>query len=81
MYYIYHTPRLCSASRSRNHGDGIVCMSDVAGTQWRSYVTSWIKKIEQPEAVKEQLQKLFDKYGGDTYFWMLKNAKILVGGN
>eukprot|EP00929_Paragymnodinium_shiwhaense_P077089 TRINITY_DN3967_c2_g1_i1.p1 TRINITY_DN3967_c2_g1~~TRINITY_DN3967_c2_g1_i1.p1 ORF type:complete len:3070 (-),score=1029.42 TRINITY_DN3967_c2_g1_i1:156-9119(-) len=57
---------------------GIVCMSDVEGIQWRSYVISWIRKLEQPDAVKEQIQKLFDKYGGDTFLWMLKNTKILV---
>jgi len=57
---------------------GIVCMSDVEGVQWRSYVTSWIKKQEHPDSVKEQLQKLFDKYGGDTLYWFLKNTKILV---
>merc|ERR550514_1892223 len=28
---------------------GIVCMSDVAGVQWRAYVTSWIKKLEQTD--------------------------------
>lgn len=57
---------------------GIVCMSDVEGVQWRSYVTSWIDKQEQPDTVKEQLAKLFEKYGGDTLYWILKNAKILV---
>lgn len=57
---------------------GIVCMSDSDGVQWRSYVTSWIKKQEHPDAVKEQLQKMFDKYGADALMWMLKNCKILV---
>eukprot|EP00928_Gymnodinium_smaydae_P048229 TRINITY_DN3222_c2_g1_i2.p1 TRINITY_DN3222_c2_g1~~TRINITY_DN3222_c2_g1_i2.p1 ORF type:complete len:2601 (+),score=892.36 TRINITY_DN3222_c2_g1_i2:138-7940(+) len=57
---------------------GILCLSDEDGVQWRSYVTSWIKKTEHPDPVKEQLQKLFDKYCPDTFFWMLKNTKILV---
>jgi dynein heavy chain len=41
-------------------------------------VTSWVKKQEHPDNIKESLQKLFDKYGGDTMFWILKNTKILV---
>jgi dynein heavy chain len=57
---------------------GIVCMDDTFGVQWRSYVTSWIRKQEHPDPIKEQLQKLFDKYGPDTLFWMLKNTKMLV---
>jgi dynein heavy chain len=57
---------------------GIVCMSDVDGVQWRSYVTSWITRLDQPDPVKEQLAKLFEKYGGDTLYWMMKNTKILV---
>jgi len=57
---------------------GILCLSDEEGVQWRSYVKSWIKKQEHSDAVKEQLQKLFDKYGPDTLFWMLKNTKVLV---
>ncbi|CAK0791281.1 unnamed protein product [Prorocentrum cordatum] len=57
---------------------GIVCMSDVEGVQWRSYVTSWVKKQEYPDQVKEAIQKLFDKYGKDTLLWILKNTKIQV---
>merc|ERR1719424_1666944 len=57
---------------------GIVCMDDASGVQWQSYVTSWINKTEHPDAIKDQVQKLFDKYGIDTMFWMLKNTKILV---
>jgi len=57
---------------------GIVCMDDATGVQWQSYVTSWIAKQDHPDAIKEQLQRLFDKYGKDTLYWMLKNTKILV---
>lgn len=57
---------------------GIVCMSDVEGVQWRSYVTSWIKKQEHPEPIKDQLAKYFEKYGNEALYWFLKNTKILV---
>jgi len=57
---------------------GIVCMDDSAGVQWRSYVTSWIKQLEYPDATKESLAKFFEHYGSITMYWMLKNTKILV---
>jgi len=57
---------------------GIVCMSDKDGIQWRSYVTSWIRKIAFTDAVKESLQKLVEKYVPDTLAWLSKSAKIKV---
>jgi dynein heavy chain len=78
MKMIFEIRDLNNATPATATRAGIVCMSDVEGVQWRCYVVSWIKKLEQPDAVKEGLQKMFDKYGGDTYFWMLKFAKVLV---
>jgi dynein heavy chain len=57
---------------------GIVCMSDEAGVQWRSYTTSWIAKQEYPDDVKEKLAAMFEKYGKDALLWILKNTKIQV---
>eukprot|EP00930_Biecheleria_cincta_P100463 TRINITY_DN920_c0_g1_i2.p1 TRINITY_DN920_c0_g1~~TRINITY_DN920_c0_g1_i2.p1 ORF type:complete len:4610 (-),score=1017.36 TRINITY_DN920_c0_g1_i2:106-13935(-) len=57
---------------------GIVCMDDTFGVQWKMYVKSWIKKREDPDAIKEQLQACFTKYGDAATRWMLKNSKILV---
>lgn len=62
---------------------GIVCMSDVDGVQWRSYVNSWIRnKIasisSSTSAWEDGLNKLFDKYCPEVLNWISKNAKIWV---
>ncbi|CAE7882670.1 ODA11 [Symbiodinium sp. KB8] len=57
---------------------GIVCMSDKEGVQWQCYVQSWIKKCTYPEAFKEQLALLFDKYCSPTLTWIRKSTKIQV---
>jgi len=41
---------------------GILYISDTAGSQWKSYVTSWINKMKYDEERKKQLRELFDKY-------------------
>ncbi|KAF4753676.1 hypothetical protein FOZ63_015508, partial [Perkinsus olseni] len=57
---------------------GVVFMVDYAGVQWRSYKSSWIKKLQVADSVKEQMEKLFDKYCPDTLMYMLKHCKIQV---
>jgi len=57
---------------------GILFISDTAGSQWRSVVTSWIKKVKYSEDTKTQLQQLFDKYVPDTLFHCAKSFKHVV---
>ena len=58
---------------------GIVCMSDVEGVQWRSYVASWIKKLDNQYApIKDTYRKFFDKYIPDTLVFMKKQCKVQV---
>jgi dynein heavy chain len=52
---------------------GILFISDTAGSQWRSYVRSWVKKMKFPESMKTDLQQLFDKYVPDTLFHCAKS--------
>lgn len=58
---------------------GIVCMNDEAGFQWRSYVTSWIKKLDNSFLpIKEKYQQFFDKYVPNSLMFLKKSAKIQV---
>merc|ERR1719482_35888 len=58
---------------------GVVFMADYDGVQWRSYMTSWIRKQDQvPQKVKEELDKYFDKYAPDTLMYIKKNCKVQV---
>ena len=57
---------------------GILFISDTAGSQWRSVVKSWIKKVKYSEDTKTQLQQLFDKYVPDTLFHCAKSFKHVV---
>jgi dynein heavy chain len=52
---------------------GILFISDSAGSQWRSYVKSWIKKMKFNNEVKADLQMLFDKYVPKTLFHCAKS--------
>ena len=51
---------------------GILYISDSSGSQWRSYVLSWIQKMKYDEGRKKELQGLFDKYIPDTLFYCKK---------
>jgi len=59
---------------------GIVCMSDVEGVQWRSYVNSWINKLDTiwTPALKDQLRKYWEKYLPESLIFLKKSAKIQV---
>jgi dynein heavy chain len=57
---------------------GILYISDTAGTQWRSYVTSWINKMKYDDERKKQLRELFDKYIAKTLFHCKKSFKHVV---
>lgn len=57
---------------------GILFISDSDGSQWRSVVKSWIKKVKYSEDTKTQLQQLFDKYVHDTLFHCAKSFKHVV---
>lgn len=45
-------------------------MSDKDGVQWKCYVKSWVKKLNYPESVKEQLSNFFEKYCPPTLNWI-----------
>jgi len=57
---------------------GILFISDTAGSQWKSYVKSWIKKIKADDERKKDLQGLFDKYIHETLFHCEKSFKHVV---
>lgn len=46
---------------------GILFISDTAGSQWRSYVKSWIMKKTYDEEKKQQLAQFFEKYLPETF--------------
>jgi dynein heavy chain len=57
---------------------GILYISDTSGSQWRSVVKSWIRKVTYSAETKESLQQLFDKYIPDTLFHCAKAFKHVV---
>jgi dynein heavy chain len=57
---------------------GILYISDSAGSQWRSYVKSWIARMKYDDQKKTDLQQLFDKYVPDTLFHCAKSFKHVV---
>lgn len=57
---------------------GILFISDSDGSQWRSVVKAWIKKVKYSEDTKQQLQQLFDKYVAETLFHCAKTFKHVV---
>jgi dynein heavy chain, axonemal len=58
---------------------GILFISDVAGSQWRSLVKSWIAtKDKWSDDMKKEMQQLFDKYLPDTLFHCAKSYKHVV---
>lgn len=79
MKMIFEIRDLAYATPATVTRAGVVFMVDYAGVQWKSYKTSWIKRLEVADSVKEQMEKLFDKYCPDTLMYMLKHCKIQVG--
>jgi dynein heavy chain len=57
---------------------GILFISDTDGSQWRSYVKSWINRSKFDDQKKVDLQGLFDKYVPDTLFHCAKSFKHVV---
>ncbi|CAD7974700.1 unnamed protein product [Amoebophrya sp. A25] len=59
---------------------GIVCMADVDGVQWRSYVNSWINRLDPiwTPAAKDQLRKYWEKYLPESLLFIKKQAKVQV---
>lgn len=57
---------------------GILYISDSSGTQWRSYVKSWINQLKTDDQKKGDLQQLFDKYVPETLFHCAKSFKHVV---
>ena len=79
MKMIFEIRDLAYATPATVTRAGVVFMVDYDGVQWRSYQTSWIKKLENANAKqKEELQKYFDKYCPDALLYMKKNCKIQV---
>jgi dynein heavy chain len=57
---------------------GILYISDTAGTQWRSYVMSWIRQLKADDERKKDLQQLFDKYMHETLNHCEKSYKHVI---
>lgn len=57
---------------------GILFISDSAGSQWRSYVKSWIAKKKYDEEKKQMLNQFFDKYIPETFLHVKKSFKYLI---
>jgi len=57
---------------------GILFISDVAGSQWRSLVKSWIKHQNYDAEKKSNLQGLFDKYLPETLKYCAKTFKHII---
>lgn len=62
---------------------GILYISDDSGYQWESYVKSWNNKMMksgeiQNEQMKNDLEKLFEKYVKGTLQYIRKNVKLLL---
>lgn len=57
---------------------GILFISDVAGSQWRSLVKSWIESKKWSNDMKVEMQNLFNKYIPDTLFHCAKSYKHVV---
>ena len=57
---------------------GILYISDTSGSQWKSYVNSWINKMKYDDERKKELRTLFDKYVAKTLFHCKKSYKHVV---
>jgi dynein heavy chain, axonemal len=57
---------------------GILFISDIDGSQWRSYVKSWIASQKYDDERKKDLTQLFEKYIPETLFHCAKSYKHVV---
>lgn len=57
---------------------GILFISDTKGSQWRSYVTSWINKMKYDEERKGALRKLFDTHVHKILYHCKKNFRHVI---
>jgi dynein heavy chain len=78
MRLIFEIRNLKFATPATVSRAGILFISDTAGSQWRSYVKSWIKSLKFDDEKKQSLQQNFDKYIPDTLFYCAKSFKHVV---
>jgi len=78
MRLIFEIRNLNYATPATVSRAGILFISDLAGSQWRSYVKSWINKMKWEEQTKVELQKKFDQYVPETLLHCKKNFKHIV---
>lgn len=57
---------------------GILFISDNAGSQWRSYVKSWIAKLRTDDQKKLDLEQLFQKYVPETLLHCKKYFRHVI---
>jgi len=57
---------------------GILYISDVKGSQWKSLVKSWISNLKVTDERKKDLQNYFDKYVEETLLHCAKTFKYVI---
>lgn len=75
---IFEIRDLVYASPATVSRAGIIYISTNTGSQWRSLIASWLKKLEVADAVRETLRDLFDRYCAPTLLFIKKECKPLV---
>jgi dynein heavy chain, axonemal len=78
MRMIFEIRDLVYASPATVSRAGIIYISTNTGSQWRSLISSWLKKLEVSDAIKHVLRGLFDRYCAPTLLFMKKECKPLV---
>jgi len=78
MRLIFEIRNLNFATPATVSRAGILFISDLAGSQWRSYVKSWIGKMKWEEQTKVELQKKFDQYVPETLLHCKKSFKHVI---
>ena len=78
MRMIFEIRDLVYASPATVSRAGIIYISTNTGSQWRSLIASWLKKLEAPEAVRVNMRALFDRYCAPTLLFIKKECKPLV---
>ena len=56
---------------------GILYISDDKGTQWKSYVRSWVQTLPDRD-LSANIQKLFDKYVDIAISFLFRSCKFLI---
>ncbi len=78
MRMIFEIRDLVYASPATVSRAGIIYISTNTGSQWRSLIASWLKKLEVGEPVKVILKELFSRYCAPTLLFIKKECKPLV---